>query len=512
MLYIDEVARAAPDRLAIHMCATGQEITFADLDRASNRAAQAMRRCGIGRGEHVLIVSDNRPEMLELCFAADRAGIYYTTASTHLKAEEISFIARDCGARLIAVSDRLPVIAGSLAKDAGEGVHLIAIGELGAPWEPYADWCGGCPETPIDDPAQGLDMLYSSGTTGRPKGIKWTLPDQPPGQRTMLIDLLCGLFGYDYDTRYLNPAPLYHAAPLRHVMTTLKRGGQAFVMDRFDAEEALRLIALHRITHSQWVPTMFVRMLKLDEAKRASHDVSSLRMALHAAAPCPVHIKRAMMDWWGLILHEYYAGTENNGFCAITPQEWEDHVGSVGRAKLGTLHICDEAGEELGVEKTGEVYFSGGNAFVYHNDAEKTAAARNRHGWTTLGDIGHLDADGFLYLTDRKSFVIISGGVNIYPQEIESHLITHEAVLDAAVIGVANEDLGEEVRGVVELVEGRAPSETLEAELIAYCKKTLSSVKAPKRIDFRDRLPRDPNGKLVKRRLVESYKAQAEEA
>ena len=507
MLYIDQVARHAPERQALIMSATGETVSFGALDAASNRAAQAMRRAGIGIGDHVLILSDNRREMLELCFAADRAGIYYTTANTHLKGDEIAFIAADSGARLIAVSDRFPEAAAALDAQAGQEVVRVALGDLGPSWSRYEDWVADCPARPVDDPAQGLDMLYSSGTTGRPKGIKWTLPNQPPGEPTMLTELLCGLFGYDWDTRYLNPAPLYHAAPLRHVMTTLKRGGQVVVMDRFDAEQALWLIERHRITHSQWVPTMFVRMLKLDPSVRDRSDLSSQRVAVHAAAPCPVEVKRAMIEWWGPILHEYYAGTENNGFCAIGPEEWLGHVGSVGRAKLGRLHICGPDGTELPRGETGEVHFSDGNDFVYHNDPAKTAAARNRHGWTTLGDIGHVDDEGYLYLTDRKSFVIITGGVNVYPQEIENHLIGHDAVLDAAVLGVPNEDFGEEVRGVVELVGGRTGSEALECELLDHCRQALSSIKCPKRIDFVPQLPRDPNGKLLKRRLAESYRA-----
>ena len=304
-----------------------------------------------------------------------------------------------------------------------------------------------CPATPIADEAQGLDMLYSSGTTGRPKGVKWALTGAPPGQRSMLVDLLSGLFGYSAQTRYLCPAPLYHAAPLRHTMVTIRMGGSAVIMEKFDALGALGLIERHRITHSQWVPTMFVRMLKLGEAERTRFDLSSMQMAVHAAAPCPVEVKRAMIDWWGPILHEYYAGTENNGFAALDTAEWLAHPGSVGRARLGVLHICDAHGEELPVGAEGEVYFENGHQFEYHNAPEKTEAARNAKGWTTLGDIGRLDAEGYLYLTDRKSFVIITGGVNVYPQETENVLVEHPAVLDAAVFGLPHSEFGEDGEG-----------------------------------------------------------------
>jgi fatty-acyl-CoA synthase len=353
-------------------------------------------------------------------------------------------------------------------------------------------------------------MLYSSGTTGRPKGIKWPLPGGPPGERTMLIDLLSRLFGYDAGVRYLCPAPLYHAAPLRHTMVTLKMGGSATVMGKFDASEALRLIEADRITHAQFVPTMFVRMLKLAEAERACADLSSLRMAVHAAAPCPVEVKRAMLDWWGPVIHEYYAGTENNGFCAITPEEWRAHPGSVGRAKLGIPHICDESGKELPVGEEGEIWFEDGHDFAYHNDPEKTAAARNAQGWTTLGDVGRLDAEGYLYLTDRKSFMIISGGVNIYPQEAEDALLTHPAVMDAAVFGAPHPDFGEEVRAVVQPVPGASAGAELEAALIRHCRDRLAAYKCPRSIDFRDSLPRMENGKLFKKRLIAEYRERAE--
>jgi fatty-acyl-CoA synthase len=276
-------------------------------------------------------------------------------------------------------------------------------------------------------------------------------------------------------------------------------------MDRFEAADALAQIARHRITHSQWVPTMFVRLLKLPEEERLRHDLSSMIMAVHAAAPCPRDVKRRMIDWWGEIIHEYYAGTENNGFTAITSAEWLAHPGSVGRAKLGRLHICDEAGRELPAGAEGEIYFENGHRFAYHNDPEKTAACTNALGWTTLGDIGRIDAEGYLYLTDRKSFVIISGGVNIYPQETEDVLLTHPAVLDTAVIGVPNPEFGEEVKAIVQLVPTEAGSAGLEAALIDWCRARLSPLKCPRSIEFRDTLPRSATGKLFKRTLREPY-------
>lgn len=500
-------AARTPDRPAFKMCATGETVTFAQLEARANQGAHLLRAAGVGVGDHIAILMENRREFLELCFAADRAGVYYTTVSTHLTPDEIAYILRDCGARVLIASDKFAAVAAALRPSLAETCQLWMVGD-DAP--AGADWSAAAalrPETPIADEAQGLDMLYSSGTTGRPKGIKWPLTGDAPGGRTMLIDLLTSLFGYDADTRYLSPAPLYHAAPLRHSMVTIKTGGTAFIMGRFDPAEALRIIEAERITHSQWVPTMFVRLLKMPTQEREAFDLSSMRMAVHAAAPCPVEVKRAMIAWWGPIIHEYYAGTENNGFTSITTEEWLRHPGSVGRAKLGIPHICDEAGRELPAGAEGEIYFADGHRFAYHNDPDKTAGSTNAQGWTTLGDIGRLNAEGYLFLTDRKSFVIISGGVNIYPQETEDALLGHPAVLDAAVIGVPNEDLGEEVKAVVQLMPSEHASPEMAAQLIAFCRARLSPIKCPKTIEFRANLPRSATGKLYKRVLRDEFRA-----
>ena len=498
-------AERNPEKLAYKMCATGETVSFGQLEARANQGAHVLRQAGLAAGDHIVIIMENRREFFEISFAADRAGLYYTTVSTHLTIDEVSYIVRDCDARVVIGSDRFGETLTRLRGELSESRRIFAVG---APVAGCEDWCAAAaeqPETPIVDEVQGLDMLYSSGTTGRPKGIKWPLTGEAVGTSTMLIDLLTGLFGYDSDTRYLCPAPLYHAAPLRHSMVTIKMGGTVFIMGKFDALDALQIIERERITHSQWVPTMFVRILKLPQAEREAFNLSSLKMALHAAAPCPVDVKHKMIDWWGPIIHEYYAGTENNGFAALDTEEWLSHEGSVGRAKLGVLHICDENGEELPVGTEGEIYFENGHQFEYHNDPEKTTCSRNAMGWTTLGDIGRLDDEGYLYLTDRKSFVIISGGVNIYPQETEDVLLSHPAVEDAAVIGVPNEDFGEEVKAVVQLVPGATPSADLSEELVAFCRGKLSAIKCPRSVDFRDKLPREATGKLYKRRLRDEY-------
>ncbi|WP_323765857.1 acyl-CoA synthetase [Marinovum sp.] len=494
-----------PDKIAYEIAETGETVTYAALEHHSRQAAQLFRACGLKPGDHIALLSENNRQFLEICFAADRAGLYYTPISTHATPAEAEYIVANCDARLWIVTARKPEIARHLAAALPQVQHRYTIGGAVPPCADWDEARSAQPTTRIADEAQGLDMLYSSGTTGRPKGIKWPRPDSAPGGRTRMVDTLSGIFGYGPDTRYLSPAPLYHAAPLRHSMTNIKMGGTVTITQRFDAETALKLIESRRITHSQWVPTMFQRLLKLPDEVRQGYDCSSLKVAVHAAAPCPVHVKEAMIDWWGPILHEYYSGTEGNGFCALNSKEWLAHPGSVGRALDGVLHICDEDGRELPPGEVGTVWFSDGRQFAYHNDPDATAKAYDARGWSTIGDIGRLDADGYLYLSDRKSFVIISGGVNIYPQETENLLLSHPEVEDAAVIGVPNEDFGEEVKAVVQLVTGCAPSPAKAEELIAFCREKLSPIKCPRSVDFRDRLPREATGKLYKRKLRDAY-------
>ena len=505
MYYPTAFADATPDKIAYKLVGSGEAVTFRQLEDRSNQAAQLFRSCGLSTGDHIVILMENNRHFLEVCFGADRAGLYYTAINTHLLAHEVEYIARDCGAKLIVTSAKFEQTAAVLRSNNETIRHWFMVGKSAPGYRSWDEATGSHPTSCIADEAQGLDMLYSSGTTGRPKGVKWPLLNQPPGERTMLIDLLCGLFAYQADTRYLSPTPLYHAAPMRHSMTVIKRGGTAFIMERFDSETALRIIQDEAITHAQFVPTMFVRMLKLPDDKLRAFDISSMKFAIHAAAPCPTDVKEKMIAWFGPILFEYYAGTENNGFCFIDTSEWLAHKGSVGRAMLGELHICDESGVELPIGEEGEVYFANGHPFTYHNDPQKTASSRNAQNWTTLGDIGRVDQDGYLYLVDRKSFLIISGGVNIYPQEIEDTIVAHPAVADVAVIGVPNDDLGEEVKAVVQLLDPDRASEALAAEIIGHCKANLAAYKCPRSVDFAVELPRQPTGKLYKRLLRQTY-------
>ena len=463
MLFPLQPTNSEPHKIAFQMCESGEQVTFAQLDERANQVAHLVSGLGLQPGDHVAVLMGNCRELLELCFGLDRSGVYYTVISTRLTAEEIAYIVTDCGARLFVYEAGLDVLDQDLINKLPETTRCFCLGD-GGERHGHGNWTEQCaiqPLSPTSAPLQGADMLYSSGTTGRPKGVLWPLPKTSAGQRTMLVELLSPLFGYDANSHYLSTAPLYHAAPLRHSMTVIKMGGTVTVMERFDALLALQTIERLRITHSQWVPTMFVRMLKLDPVVRSQFDLSSLKMAVHAAAPCPIDVKEKMIEWWGPIIHEYYAGTENNGFCSITTPEWLAHKGSVGRASQGVLHICDDEGQPLPQGEAGAVYFSDGPQFAYHNDPEKTAQTRNAQGWTTLGDIGYMDEQGYLYLVDRKAFMIISGGVNIYPQEAENVLLQHPKVVDAAVIGVPNDEMGEEVKAFVEPASGAVPSDAL---------------------------------------------------
>ena len=449
---------------------------------------------------------ENNIRFLEIAWAAQRSGLYYTCISSRLTAGEVEYIVRDCGAKVLIVSHGLAKVAAEVAPHL-EGLSLFVVGGPIASYRSYEDAAGAQPKTRIADESAGMDMLYSSGTTGRPKGVRHALEGLPIDAPNALIALVGMLFGLNENTVYLSPAPLYHAAPLRYCMTMHRLGGTVVVMEHFDAEQALRDIEKYRVSGSQFVPTMFVRMLKLPDAVRLKYDVSSLKSAIHAAAPCPVEVKRRMIEWWGPVIHEYYAGTEGNGFCYVGSTEWLARPGTVGRALVGEVHICGENGEELPVGEEGVIYFGGGAQFEYHNDPKKTAESRHpaNPAWSTLGDVGKLDSDGYLYLTDRKAFMIISGGVNIYPQEAENLLINHPKVADVAVIGVPNEDFGEEVKAVVQPASWDNAGPALAEELIAYCREHLSPIKCPRSIDFDPELPRHPTGKLYKRLIRDRY-------
>ena len=497
-------ARVHPDKPAIVMAASGEVVTYAELDARSNQVAQLLRARGIGVGDTVALCMENHPWFFCLTWGFQRAGVHYVCVSSRLTAPELAYILEDSGAKLLFGTAYLAPVLDQVAVLAPNVPQL----RFGVDAE---QTLAALPAEPIADERAGVDMLYSSGTTGRPKGVKIPLPADPAiDQGNVLVQLAMQAYGIDPDARYLSPAPLYHAAPLRWSMTVHRIGGTVVVMERFDPEAALAAIERYRITDGQFVPTHFVRMLKLPEEARAKYDVSSLKCAIHAAAPCPVPIKRAMIEWWGPVLYEYYAGTEGNGSTFITSYEWLEHPGSVGRASSGILHVCDEDGNEVPRGTEGQIFFEPTEQMVpfeYHNDPVKTADSRNQHGWSSLGDIGYQDEDGYLYLTDRKSFMIISGGVNIYPQEIENLLVTHPKVADAAVIGAPDADMGECVVAVVQPLDMADAGPDFAEELTAYLAPQLSRVKMPRQIDFRAELPRELTGKLYKRHLRDEYKS-----
>ncbi|MEO7518094.1 MAG: AMP-binding protein [Acidimicrobiales bacterium] len=498
-------AAATPEKPATIMAGSGEVVTYAQLEARSNQAAHLFRSLGLGWRDGIALCLENNARFHEICWGAQRSGLYYTAASTRLTPGELEFIVGDCGAKVLVMDHARRELAAALV---GRLPGLVAAFMVGGTIEGYAsleEALAAQPATPVADEAEGADMLYSSGTTGRPKGVKPPIRGKRLGELTGLVQLCQALYGFDEHTRYLSPAPLYHAAPLRFSLTTHRIGGTVVVMERFDPVRFLQLVDEHAITHSQLVPTMFVRMLKLDESQRRAARLSSLRCAIHAAAPCPVAVKEQMIAWWGPILSEYYAGTEGNGFCAISSEEWLAHKGSVGRNLLGPMHIVGDDGRELAPGRTGTVYFEGGPRFEYHNDPAKTAVSRTVEGWSTLGDIGRVDDEGYLYLTDRAANMIICGGVNVYPQEAEDVLTLHPKVADVAVFGVPDEDLGEQVKAVVQPVDGVAADTGLAAELIAYCRERLAPVKCPRSVDFRSELPRHPTGKLYKRLLRDEY-------
>lgn len=505
-------ANVWPDRPAVIDAESGEVVTFAELEDRSHRIAQLLAATGLRRGDHIAILMENNKRYLEVVWAAQRSGLYLTPVNWHLTAAEAHYVIEDCGAAALFVSSAVGDLARGIRAtpslrrrfcidgpvDGHEDLDL-ALAELGAPAEP----------PPSYEPVEGALMFYSSGTTGRPKGIVRPLPDLPFGESSMQSDFMREAYGQDGVVQ-LCSAPIYHAAPLPASMMAQRVGGTVVMMQRFDAEAILRLIERHRVTHAQFAPTVFVRLLKLREEVRNRYDVSSLRTVIHTAAACPVAVKEQMIAWWGEKIWEIYAGSEGNGVCLVDSGTWLQHKGTVGKAISGVVHIVDEDGGELPPGMVGTIYFSDAPAFEYHNDPAKTASSRLADGWSTLGDLGYVDEDGFLYISDRRTDLIISGGVNIYPREVEEVLLAHPRVLDVAVIGVPDPDMGHQVKAVVQPVD---PADVeagvaagFAAELIDYCRSRIAHFKCPRSVDFDLELPRLPNGKLLKRVVLERYR------
>jgi long-chain acyl-CoA synthetase len=495
----EEVDPATP---AVVIAESGDTVTFGELEDRSRRLARLLRDRGLGPGDHAAILLDNHVRYFEVCWAAQRSGLYVTPVNWHLGPEEAGYIISDCGATALVTSSRFADLMGSMGNHLDDVTTRLSVDGAFDGFEDLDAATADLPGEPLEDETEGALMYYSSGTTGRPKGILPPLTGAPFGTGGM-VDMLVGMYGITLGTRYLVPAPLYHAAPSGWSMGAQRAGSTVVVLEKFDPEVALRAIEEHRVTHAQFVPTHFVRMLKLDPEVRDRYDTSSLQTAIHAAAPCPVEVKRQMLEWWGPIIHEYYSGSEGAGFCAVGPEEWLERPGTVGKSLMGVPHIVGEDGQELPVGEVGQIWFEGAMSFEYHGDPEKTASVFDEHGWATLGDVGYVDEDGYLYLTDRVSHMIISGGVNIYPQEIEDALVLHPSVADAGVIGVPDADMGESVMAVIQPADPEADQDALAEELDAFCRERLAGYKCPRSYRFMEELPRLPTGKLLKRKLRE---------
>jgi len=499
-------ATITPDKIAYKMLDSGDSLSFAELDAASNQAAHALRQLGVQVGEHIALLLENRLELMVLAWAAQRSGVIYTPISRYLTAAEAAFIVEDCGAKVFITSAKLSEVAAEINQQLSGHINRQMLDSAIDGYNLWNNNLEGMPQTPVDDECAGASMLYSSGTTGRPKGILRAYPKTGIDSLSPVVLPVCEkMAGMGPDSVYLSPAPLYHSAPLATAMIAAGLGCTTLVMPRFNETDFLQAVQKHQVTHTQVVPTMFVRLLKLPKAERESYNTTSLRGAIHVAAPCPVKIKQQMIEWWGPILIEFYAGTEGNGVTASNTQQWIDHPGSVGKALIGDIYILDDEGKPLPAGEIGDVYFNAGQRFAYHGDPEKTEKAFTPEGWSTLGDIGWLDDDGFLYLTDRRAYTIISGGVNVYPQETEDLLVAHPAVADVAVFGVADDEFGEIVQAVVQPLDWQQAGPELEATLRSYCREHLSAIKTPKLFDFKKELPRTPTGKLLKRILKDEY-------
>lgn len=511
-MYPGTHALTTPDKPAVVMAGSGQVVTYHELDERSAKFARVLYDAGLRRGDVLAMLSENAPECFELYWAAIRSGLYITAINRHLGPDEVAYIVQNSGARAVVASATLQEVAEAIVPlTPGVRRRYAFGGELAGHQDYQAALATAGPR--LAEQPRGAEMLYSSGTTGRPKGVRLPLPNHAVDEQPdMLVPLFQRMYGFNADDVYLSPAPVYHAAPLRWCGVLHAVGGTVIMMEKFDPERALAAIQRYRVTATQMVPTMFIRMIKLPDEVRQRYDVSSLRVAVHAAAPCPAEVKRRMIDWWGPIIHEYYGSTEGNGATFIDTQQWLRKPGSVGRSALGPVHICAEDGRELPSGEVGLVYFERDELpFEYHDDPAKTKAAQHpdHPNWTAIGDVGYVDDEGYVFLTDRKSFMIISGGVNIYPQEIEDLLSLHPKVDDVAVIGVPDEEMGEQVKAVVKAAPGVATGADLERELIGYVRDRVAHFKAPKTVDFVAELPRTPTGKLVKRILRERYQTAA---
>ncbi len=500
------LAQEQPDRLAIAE-AGGREVTYGELFAMANQLVHGLRAEGLVAGDGIATVLANTSEMFALYFAAMQAGWYLTPINHHLVGAEIAYIVDDSEADVLVSDERFADACAAAAESIALGSdRCFSIGEVSG-HRPFRDLIDGQPTALPSDRTAGAPMHYTSGTTGRPKGVRRPLsggdPDEAAARGSFLLNLF-GITPFDGNV-HLCGSPLYHTAVLAYATTSLHVGHPVVLMDKWSPDATLDLIERYRVTHSHMVPTQFHRLLALPEEVRSRHDLSSLRTMIHAAAPCPVDVKRRMLEWWGPVIYEYYAATEGGG-TLVTPEQWLDRPGTVGLPWPNSeIRILDDEGDDVPVGQVGTVYMKlGMAAFEYFKDKDKTEGNR-REGFFTVGDVGYLDDGGFLFLCDRKSDMIISGGVNIYPAEIEGELLSHPKVADAAVFGIPHDDWGEEIKAVIEPAPGVEPGDALAGELLAHCRERLAKFKLPRTIDFVAEMPRDPNGKLYKRKLRDPY-------
>lgn len=493
-------ASADPSRLAVVMARSGDTLSYGELAERSIRVARLLRNAGLEAGDAVAYLSDHDPRLFELCWAAQRSGLYYTPLNWHLHEDDLGAILADCSPRALISAPGLADLGRRLSASAPDARLQLVAGSA-----EYEAALAAVSAAPLEDEREGADLLYSGGTTGRPKGIRFPLSGRPFGTPSPIGERMSDLHGIGPDSVHLVMGPLYHSGPLGFALRVQRRGGRVVVMERFDAEEALAAIERHGVTHTQCVPTMLIRILRLPEETRRRYDLSSLRALVHSAAPCPPEVKAQLIEWLGPVVYEFYGGTERNGLTHISSQEWLAHRGSVGRPVYGGVHILDAEGRELPPGEVGGVYFEGGPAFEYSNDPERTDSSRSPQGWTTIGDIGRLDEEGYLYLSDRKDFMVVSGGVNIYPQQTENLLLESPLVLDAAVFGVPDPDLGEVLHAAVQLAPAAGYPGAALAALRELCQARLPGLQRPRSLELVDELPRTPAGKLDRRQLRDRH-------
>lgn len=499
-------ADSEPQRIAVTMAGSGISFTAGQLAKRSREYAQWFAAEGIKPGDTIAVVLENRIEIVKLALAARLTGAYIVVVSTHLSTPEVNYIVQDCQAKMLFLSSKTKDLA-RLPENKNEYLVDECPGRpsFQSLVDAYLDTQPG--QIDLSERPAGRDLLYSSGTTGNPKGVKKSL--FPPAVRKGTADpelrFWATQLNFDKDTVYLSPAPLYHAAPLRTCLRVLNAGGKVVIMEHFDAAQSLLLIEQHGITHSQWVPTMFQRLLALPQDVRERHNLSTHQYAVHAAAPCPIHVKEQMLDWWGDILIEYYAGSESCGATLISSIEWRDYPGSVGRAVNGKIHILSDDGAELAPNEIGKIYFSDIAPFEYLNDPQKTKDVHNEYGWATYGDLGYVNDEGYLYLSDRRTDLIISGGVNIYPKELEDAFSQHPDIDDIAVVGIPHNELGEQALAVIVLADSINPDHAQARAIADWATHVLSRIKIPRRLLFTNEIPKLDTGKILRRKLKEKY-------